>query len=211
MSNEMGSGFQPGGAALPQPQWELGDLFNAGWDLFKKNVGLLIGATLLFWLVMAGANMFTWGLAGLVVGGPLTLGLFALILKIVRGEQAEIGVMFSGFQRFLPALLANLLISVFVGIGIVLCVIPGLIVMALYMLTFLYMYDKGMDFWPAMEASRQQVMANFGKWLVLGIVIVALNLVGSIPCGLGLLVTSPLSMLMIALAYERTEHPVAAV
>jgi len=51
---------------------------------------------LLYWLLnsVSGVN--------LIVGGPLTLGVSALFLKINRGQDFQLEEMFSGFNDFWP-------------------------------------------------------------------------------------------------------------
>lgn len=102
--------------------------------------------------------------------------------------------------------MAGLLISLFGAIGSMLCVLPGLFVMFIYMLTFLYMTDKNLDFWPAMEASRQTVMANIGAWIIIFLVMIGLNILGGLACGIGQIVSAPVSLLMLALAYLQVEQ-----
>ena len=202
---------RPMSEATDRPSLQVGELLGSAWTVFAKNVGILIGAYAVMAVILAGVNIVPLGgLATVVLMGPLLLGLVTLCMRFLRGEPADFGLLFSGFNNFLPAFLAQLVITIFTAIGLCLCIIPGLIVSALYSLTFYYMYDQKLDFWPAMEASRTTVMANPGAWAILLIVIYAMNLVGSIPCGLGTLVTMPLSFLMLGLAYERTKTPATA-
>jgi uncharacterized membrane protein len=205
MTEDMGTGNVPAGTPLGQPQWEIGQLFSEGWRLLQDNLALLLGGFLIMALVIAAANSASMGLASLVLSGPFALGLFTLALKLLRGEEADFNVLLSGFKRFLPAFLANLLITVFSVIGTLLCIIPGLFVGLIYMLTYLYMHDKELDFWPAMEASRKTVMDNLGKWIVLWLVLLALNFAGALACGVGLILTVPLTIAILAVAYDKTE------
>ncbi len=181
----------------------IGELLSKSWDIFTKNVGLLIGAVVLVGLILIVGSWISFGLAGIVLTGPLMYGLSLLCLRLVRGESADFNLVFSGFQRFLPSFMAGLLISLFAFIGTILCILPGLFVTIIYMLTYFYMVDQKLDFWPAMEASRKAVMDNFSKWFVLWLVVVLLNFAGGLICGIGQLVTGPLSFLMIAEAYNR--------
>ncbi len=188
-----------------QPQFQIGEVLGSAWDVLKNNVGVLVGATALIGLINIVGNWFTVGLASIVIGGPLWLGFVALGMGLLRRQPTDFAVLFSGFSRFLPAFMANLLITIFAVVGGIFCVIPGIFVTIVYMLTFYYMFDKGLDFWPAMEASRKTVMGNFGPWFLLWLVILGINLVGLIPCGLGLLLTGPLSILMLGVAYDKVE------
>jgi len=190
------------------PSLAVGELLSEAWAVFKANAGLLVGAFAIFIVISAGANGLTYkigGIGGIILNGPMMLGYIALVMGLLKKQPVEIGTLFSGFQRFLPAFLANLLMSIFTGIGLILCVIPGLFVSMIYLLTYFYMLEKNLDFWPSMEASRTKIMGNLGSWIVLWLVLIAINIVGLIPCGLGLLVTGPLSLLTLGLAYQRVE------
>ena len=45
--------------------------------------------------------------------------------------------------------------------GTLLCIIPGLVVAAMYKFTYLFIVDKRMDFWPAMQASHAVVKNDY--------------------------------------------------
>jgi uncharacterized membrane protein len=189
----------------PQASWDIGQLLSVSWNLFTKNAGLLIGASAAVIVALMIASSLTWGILSAVIYGPLMYGLSLLMLKIVRNQATDFNDLFAGFQNFVPALLAGLIISIGTMIGVFLCVLPGLFLGFIWMLTFFYMVDKKLDFWPALEASRAATMGAFGQWFVLWLVIVIINVVGTIPCGLGLLVTVPITLVMLALAYDRSE------
>lgn len=196
------------GMGASQPQFDIGQLLSRSWQVFTANVGILLGGLVLFIVIQAAVNgvlaLASLPAAGhLVIGGPLTFGYSAVSLRLIRGERVEFGDLFVGFQRFLPTFLANLLISIFFTIGTFLCVIPGLVVAVLYGITFLFMFDRNQDFWPAMESSRQTVMEGFWPWCLLWLVLLALNLAGAIVCGVGLLISIPVSALMLAQAYDQ--------
>jgi uncharacterized membrane protein len=76
---------------------------------------------LLYWLLnsVSGVN--------LIVGGPLTLGVSALFLKINRGQDFQLEEMFSGFNDFGRALTAYLLILIYVLLWSLLLIVPGII------------------------------------------------------------------------------------
>lgn len=196
------------GMGASQPQFDIGQLLSRSWQVFTANVGILLGGLVLFIVIQAAVNgvlaLASLPAVGhLVIGGPLALGYCGVSLRLVRGERVEFGDLFLGFQRFLPAFLANLLISIFITIGTFFCVIPGLVVAVVYGITFLFMFDRNQDFWPAMESSRQTVMAGFWPWCLLWLVLAALNIAGAIVCGVGLLISMPVCALMLAQAYDQ--------
>jgi uncharacterized membrane protein len=154
--------------------------------------------------VASGIGKSLGGIVNIILGGPLLLGFYGVVLKSVRREPVEFGQLFSGFQRFLPAFLANLILAVLTAIGCILCFIPGLFVAMLFVpLTFMGMYDRTLDFWPAIDQARQTVSASIGQWVLLFLVVLVLNIAGALACGVGIFVSIPLSAVLIALAYDQ--------
>lgn len=112
---------------------DLGGCIRRGWELVKTNLGLLLGVTVLTFLLIGAASAvpFVGGIIGIVVDGPLMAGLYLVFLKRLRGEEATVGNMFDGFRLafgqcilgyLVPSLLAGLLIlpgAICLGIGIV--------------------------------------------------------------------------------------------
>lgn len=160
----------------------------------------MIGGVLLFAVVSMAANTIPFG--GLIIQGPLTYGLYVVALGATRGRSVEFSELFAGLQKFVPTFVAGLLIGLFTMIGSVFCLIPGILVAILYLPTYLYMIDEGLDFWPAMEKSRTVVWENLGQWALLFVALVLLNIVGLLCCGVGLVLTGALSILTITKAYE---------
>jgi uncharacterized membrane protein len=173
-----------------------GDYIRGGWELFKANPGLFLGIGLVGVLINS--------VGSIVTSGPIQVGWAHCALKQRRTGKFEFADMFEGFQNFLPAFLAGLLVMVFTCIGIALCIIPGIIVAALYCLTWFFIADKKMDYWPAMETSRKIVWDNFGGFFWLLFLLFLLNILGAICCYVGIFVTMPVSFCAMALAYEDT-------
>ncbi|MBI5092600.1 MAG: hypothetical protein HZB26_09175 [Candidatus Hydrogenedentes bacterium] len=192
-----------------QPNFDLGGLFGRAWKLYTENVAVLLGGMLIIIAINFALGMIPvlGAFAGVVITGPLLLGYYFAVLKVLRGQGAAVGDVFSGFQNFLPGFLAYLIITIFTVIGTMLCVLPGLFVQMIYCLTYIFIVDRKQDFWPAMESSRQTVMAAMGSWIVLYLVIIGINIAGALACGVGLLVSGPISALILAMAYEQVSGP----
>ena len=184
-------------------QFDFGQLISDSWRIFSSNAGPLLGGVVITAIIVAVGNGMAMVVGSLLMG-PLTLGLFKMARDASRGGKADFVDLFFGFrEKFIHAFVANLLISIFTAVGFILCIVPGILVSILYMLTYLFLLETNLDFWGAMEASRKKVMEDFGQWLLLGLLLMALNLVGSIPCGLGLLVTAPMTLVALTLAYDQ--------
>lgn len=179
----------------------VGDIFKRSWDILMANLGPFIGISLIAVLVVAVGNSVTV-VGGSLLIGPFMLGLFRMALDASRGRKIEFADGFYGFNNFLPAFLVGLLVTIFSTIGAILCILPGLFVALIYWPVYCFLYDDRLDFWPAMEKSRQFVMANFGQWALLFVVVIGLNILGAMACGVGMLVTVPMTLIATALAYD---------
>jgi hypothetical protein len=81
--------------------------------------------------------------------------------------------------------------------------IAGALITLFYSLTVPFIIAKKMAFWPAMEASRKVVAKKWPLWILLGILMSLINLAGLLFCGVGLLLTSPFTVCVVAAAYEQ--------
>jgi uncharacterized membrane protein len=187
-------------------QFDIGQMITTSWEIFKNNLGpLLGGAVVVLALISAGSMVY---IGGIILSGPLVAGFYKVCLAGVRGEPLDFGDVFWGFKKFLPTFLAYLVTTIFAGIGMIFCIIPGILVAILYFPTYLFIIDQGLDFWDAMEASRKMVMNNFGQWLLLGVVTILLSIAGMLACCVGSFVAMPIVFLMITMAYEQERKAV---
>ncbi len=171
-----------------------GQWISQGWEVVKTDIGLFMGLTLLYLIVGSAGSVLTQG--------PMQVGFhLACMKKLVRGRM-EIGDLFQGFNYFVAAFVAALIIALFATLGFLLCIIPGLVVSAVYMFTYLFVADKRLEFWPAMEASHAVVKNDYVGFTLFLLGLGLLNFVGILCCIVGLLVTIPISMMAITIAYR---------
>jgi len=170
-----------------------------GWDLVIKDFGEFLLLSFIY-IVLLTVAFSTW-IIGLILAGPLTAGFFYIIFNRIRGKEFYIGDIAKGFEVFVAAVLADILISVFVGIGFTLLIIPGIIVSALYMFAFPLIIEKKMDFWQAMETSRKAVTKNIFELSVFMLVLYIFLFIGVILLLVGFFVALPIVFAAIAYAY----------
>ena len=191
-----------GGAAV-------GTTFNRGLEIYKKNFVPLLLATILAFVV--------GGLSCGICTAPLLCGVYAMILTAMRDGNATLkaGDVFKGFQKFVPAFVSCLVLTVIYQIVCtVLLIIPVLGWIAVIILA--------LAVFPAIVAWAQLLVADqdatVGEaimvpikllrdkrfWSIVLVAFVAslLGGLGAIACGIGLFATLPFAFCMIAAAYE---------
>ena len=134
-------------------------------ESLKDRWGLAIGAYLLYIVVMIALQVvpIVGAIAGLIIAGPLMLGVVIFSLRIARNEEARIEQMFEGFNNFGTALAAYLLMVVFIILWMLLLIIPGIIAALSYSMTFYIIADD-----PAIEPmqaiDKSKAMMDGYKW-----------------------------------------------
>jgi hypothetical protein len=180
---------------------DIGSALSRGWALVFDNLGVFIGATVLGWLITLGLAFIP--VVGWVVGTVLIGGLDYMFLRRIRGEVVQIGDVFDGFNiAFLHLALAGLVKWLLTSLGFVLCILPGIYLAVAYVFALPLVIDKRMEFWPAMEVSRQVVHRHW--WSVLGLVIVLaiVALAGFLACCVGALISVPVASAAFMYVYE---------
>lgn len=160
----------------------------------------IVGISTLVWLLIIAANSVY---VGIIVTGPLLGGLFSYYLKLIRGEHAELSDAFAGFSpAFLQLMLLSLVSGLLVGLGLMLCLIPGIYLQVVWSLALPLAIDKRLDFWNAMEVSRKVISKYWWQYFGLLLLWLALQVVGILACLVGVFVTLTFSGLAYAYAYE---------
>ncbi|HEX9973164.1 MAG TPA: hypothetical protein VGD14_13920 [bacterium] len=171
----------------------------SGWDLVVSDFGQFVLLSVIYLILLTIA--FSTLIIGFILAGPLTVGFFYIIFNRIRGNPIKIDDIAKGFDFFLAAILADLLISAFTMIGFTFLIIPGIVVSALYMFAFPLIIDKKMDFWEAMETSRKVVMKNIFELSIFMLILYIFLFIGMLSLLVGLIVALPFVLAAIAFAY----------
>lgn len=161
---------------------------------------------------LLGAGFFAslaFSAVSFVVNLVIQAGLVNGALGVTRGQHAELGAMFGGIA-YGQVVLAAVLISVATFVGLVLCVVPGLIVIFLTWFTYYFLIDQRLSAVEAIRASVGFVSQNLGSLIGLFLASLLAIIVGALLCLVGLLAAIPVVLLAQAFAYRTLRgEPVA--
>lgn len=182
-------------------EFRFGEYLERGMEIFKKDMGSFIGFTLVQLVITTVAGFIPF--ASLLVAPPLAAGVYLVAKRIDKGEQYEFANFFDGFKFFFGQLvLAGLITGIFIVIGIIALIIPGIYLgVALSLVTLLIVFGK-QEFWPAIEKSIKIVNKNWFSFFGFFIVLILINLIGLLLLGIGLLFTIPFSSCAMYAAYD---------
>jgi uncharacterized membrane protein len=177
----------PYGAQASPARW-----MSEGWAVVQADLGGYILISLVFFL-LSGVPL---------VQGALIAGFHIYTMKRLSGRKPDIGDLFKGFNFFVHSLVASLLIGVFTFLGTLALIIPGLVIAAMYKFTYLFIIDKRLDFWQAMQASHNVVKNDYFGFTMFLILAFLVNVLGFLCLIVGLLVTIPVTFAAITIAYK---------
>lgn len=179
--------------------FKFGNYFNRGLELFGREPGMFIGFTALFFLIAIVSGFIPFG--SLIITPPIAVGYYLVARKIENGEHYEFGDFFKGFDYFGHLVLGQLISGLFIVVGILLLIIPGIYLgVALSFVSLLIVFEK-MEFWPAIQYSIKIISKDWFSFFGFLFVLALFNLLGVLLLGVGLLATVPISSLAIYAAY----------
>ena len=188
----------------------VGAAYSFAWSLlFKDFVPLLIigiVAWAVLFLVYGLLYQVNQGLAGLyefAVGAPIAYGAAYCYLRAVRGSRPEVNDLFSVFRRaWLNAVIANLVVSVIIGIGLVLLVIPGIYLAVRLCFVPYIVADEAVGPFQALTESWNRTSGHFWTLFGAGLLAIICVIVGFILLVIGSIPALMLVYLAFAALYD---------
>ncbi|MEM1042386.1 MAG: hypothetical protein AAGI91_07125 [Bacteroidota bacterium] len=194
------------------PNLGIGYLFARSWPLFKEHLWVLVGATAIYIVVASigsdpflddfGVGSGVLNIVGFAITGPLTAGLYWMMLRVHRSERPAFGDLFIGFNEFGRAFGVYALSALATVLGLLLFVVPGIIIgVGLWPSLFLVMDgDRGVmdtlqEAWAMTSGYRLQLF-------LIGLVLFVLLLLGVLALVVGIFFTGAFGLLVVAGAYE---------
>ena len=212
-------------SAAPMGQLDIGGLVKKAWALLSADFALFIVSYLI------AAVLASIPLVGIIIGGPLWFGFLRIIQKRYKGEPAQIGDVFQGFQDFSKGLITILLLVALAIVAVIPVVIVVLILafipllgpvlafilylvflLAVVTCTYFVLSIAALSNVQPFDAIKQSItfgLKNFGQMILLGLVTGIVGMIGVVACGVGVLLTMPLAMTMVVIAYNEYYLPKA--
>jgi uncharacterized membrane protein len=208
---------QPPAAGGPPPasggNLDAGAAISYGWKGMTQNIGPFILIALVIVVIQVVLSVIgyafdnywlsmVWNILVWIVGLILAMGLIRAALAVLDGGRPEVGMLFHT-ERLAPYLIASILVGLAVGVGLILCIIPGLILAFLFAFFGYAIVDgKTDEAIESMKMSWNLVTKHVGSLILLFILVILINLVGALLCGIGLLFTYPITAVALAYAWR---------
>jgi uncharacterized membrane protein len=134
-----------------------------------------------------------WGdFFSFILTGPLTLGVSAFFLKLIRNEGPGINDLGEGLKCLLKSFILNLLIAVFTTLWSLLLIIPGIIAAFRYSMAYYIMMDNPqLSAFEALKQSKYMMVGHKFEFFVLQLSFLGWFLLGALTLGFAFLWVNP--------------------
>lgn len=194
---------------------QYGELFDRAWNRMKNRLPLVAGVTLMY--LMACSLVGGVPVAGAVLTAVFHAGYMVSIIKICEKNQMGFEDFFWAFMdgnRLLQLILLSLISVIAVAVGFICLVIPGIYLSVALFLAFPYFIIKNPDAVESIKASLRMTKNHWWQMLGLLLLVGLLNIAGALCLGVGVLLSIPMSMLILIEACEildaQSPRPVTA-
>ena len=153
---------------------DIGRCFNEALEVYKRNLAQLVVAAFLTTLLSL--------LSLTILTGPLVGGWCLMTINAIRSENkfVDLGDLFRGFGKFF-SLFGLFYVTFFpILIGTLLCLVPGVLLMTIWIFCFFLVVDRGEGVFASLGSSKRIVSASgFGNYVLLVIVVSAISIAPS--------------------------------
>ena len=213
--------------------FSIGDIINESWAIIKRHIWLfaatMLGFLLVYYLVtlLVGfvfggavavsstdpseilASMFSVAylmtmLAGVALSAIFYLGFYKMALDAADGLTPQLSSFsqISG-KKILNLFIANIICFIVTYIGLILCIIPGLFIATRLQFYIYFIVEKDCNALDALSKSWEYTSGETLNLMLFVLALVLINFIGVLCCGIGVLVTAPMSTIAMALVYRR--------
>lgn len=179
----------------------------------KGKWGLAIGTFLVYMIIAGsfGAIHQKLNVISLLIAGPLMLGAAMFSLSLSRGQEARLEQLFDGFRYFSNALVAYLLMILYVVLWMLLLIIPGIVAALSYAMTFYLLADSPrLKPKEALDKSKQIMYGHKAKLFYLCLRFFLLALLCVLTLGVGFLWLIPYMNITMAKFYDDIKERAAS-
>jgi uncharacterized membrane protein len=199
-------------------KFSLEEALRFGWETLKKYPAFLVGVVLFLALInyapilietyareKVGDYLIPFRIVFTIFQVILNMGVLRITLLYVDGEQAEPRDLFACAHLFFTYFAASLVFVLFVFLGLLLFIIPGVVLALKFQFYDYFIIDKKAGIMESIEKSGKLTEGVLMDLFLFALALFGINLLGFLFVGIGLLVTMPISMVARAHVYRQLE------
>jgi hypothetical protein len=206
--------------------WEPSEVLKLAWDRFGRYWFVIVVGYVLEFVITQGISQgpvlaMKFGafggdktliaglvrLVGSIVGGVLgaffMVGLLRVCLDAARGKPVRFATLFLGGDRFVAMLGLYFVMTLLIGLGCLLFLVPGIILAFAWSFAPFYVVDANLGPIAAMRASWHTTSGQKGKIFGFSLLSMGIGLLGIVACLIGIIPAMSLVYVAWAAAFTR--------
>ena len=200
----------------------VGSSYSNGWRRLWKHFLMLFLIGIIYVMISFVPSVFNVGLEmgdagaavasifslayGILLTGPIGYGVSFAYLKAARNDPLDLKDMFEVFHNYWNAVLASLLVTIIIGIGFVLLIIPGIIFACKLVFTPYLVVDRKMEVIEAIKESWRMTGGHAWTVFFIGLLAIPIGIAGLICFGVGVII----SIMWVTLTFASLYHAVSS-
>ena len=163
-------------------------------ESLKNSWGIAIITYIIFTAIMVGIQFIPilGSIVGLLISGPMSIGLAVFALSLSRDKNVQISQIFDGFPKFLVGLGTYILMCIFIFLWALLLIIPGIIACFRYsQVWFILSEDESIGAMDAISKSKEMMVGNKWKLFCLYCRFIGWGILCTLTLGLGFIILYP--------------------
>lgn len=189
--------------------WSVKGSLAHGWNITKTNFWFLAALLLIIYIVSYALEESAVGFLFSAFTGFI---MASVALRLSRHEHTDFKNLFKDLSggKFVQYLIMMIITTIFIIVGAVLLVVPGIVVAIMTAFSTYVLLDKpknvawnSTSFWQSIKESKHITKGH--KWDLFGYFLLALvlNILGALAFGVGLIVTIPVTLIGLAHIYDK--------
>lgn len=187
-----------------------------GWRLTKKHIGFLISFQIIIYALMFlfrgssnSLGSIFWQVLGSFVIMITWMGFYNSALLITSEVKPGFDQLYQNWRKLITWILTHFIFGILFFLGLILFIVPGCYVLGKYGLYPFFILDKNVGTLEALTLAGKTSQENRWHIFLLFLVCTGINLLGLLCFGVGLLITSPITLLALTTVYRQltNENP----
>jgi hypothetical protein len=199
-----------------RPLFSAGELLTFAWARTKENLRplLIIGGVSMVFSLLNSAGSRPGQAAGFdlinllvqLFQVAITMAWIRVSLEIADGKRVQVPRLADLWPDYFLFLITCVLTGIVVALGLIALIVPGVVLALTFSFAGFLVMDRSMNPIEAMRESARLTTGAKPDLFMLGLLLLALNVVGALALGVGLLVTVPMTFIAAAQVYRRLQE-----
>ncbi len=195
--------------------FQISEVFQSSWKYVKTQIWVLAGLLIGMCLISLVINLFTiplqdsvFGmliayLISLIISAVFCIGYTKNMFQTMDGDEPQFSAYLQNFPKIINMLVANILMSIIVCVGLCIFVLPGIYLYLRLQFFVQFIVDEDAGIIDSLNRSWKVTKGKEMSLLLLALTEIFIFIIGAILFGIGLFIAIPVNFMMNCYVYRK--------